>query len=245
MRLQIILILLISFPIGCFGQSRQDFFDNHVLFFHRALETGKTAHDLEKILTKSDIENYDIYIAADSTIQDIKWIENWEVSVRDSILSGLKQKGYELLANKSIHQFGLPKAADVLRNCEAEELLYLTYATTNKVHCELKHSPNDELIVACHKEDKPFKYGWTLLSLPKIEDKTRDSGFIDIQLTLDREGNVLDGKIISSSIDSEITLKYFEAFKKVKFRRIEGDVKSYSVKLHHKKIKIRFKNYNN
>lgn len=215
---QIILILFIFFPIACFGQTRQDFFDNHVMFFHQAVETGKTALDLEKILTKSDYNNYDIHIDEDSTVQDIKWIENWEVGVRDSKLSGLKQKGFELLASKSIHQFGLPKVTDILRNCDAEELLYLTYATTNKVHIELKHIPNHELIVACHKEDKPFKYGWTLSSLPKIEVQNRDSGYIDIELTLDSKGNVLDGKIISSSINSEITLKYFEAFKKVKFR---------------------------
>lgn len=233
---------MIVLPLVGFAQTRQNFQSDHVLFFHQALERGNLSHDLEKTLTKSDFRNYAIHIDEDSNIQDIKWIENWKVSRRDSILSGLKKKGYELLSNKSINQFKLPAVADILRNCEAEELLYLTYITTNKVQCELKHCPKHEFIAACHEEDNPVKQGWTLSSLPKIEVQNQDSGYMDIELTLDPQGNVIDGKIISSSINLDVTQKYLEGFKKVKFHKIEGNVQSYSITFRHKKINIRIKN---
>lgn len=235
-------LVLIALPFIGFTQTRQNFQSDHVLFFHQAFERGNLSHNLGKILTKSDYRNYDIHIDEDSYIQDIKWIENWKVSRRDSILSRLKQKGYELLSKKSIHQYGPPTVVDILRNCEAEELLYLTYVATNKVQCELKHCPNHEFITSCHEEEKLIRQGWTLSSLPKIEIKNKDSGYIDIELTLDPEGNVLDGKIISSSINLDVTQKYLEGFKKVKFHKIEGNVQSYSITFRHKKINIRFKN---
>lgn len=242
--IHIVIYLVISLPLDGIGQSRDEFLKGHIRFFQKLIQTGNTAK-LQEILKKEDVKDYKIQIIDNSgSGQTVNWIEYPNEFNRKSTRFNLNKIGFEFVESVNTAEISGDKSnlVDIYRYCDAKIVLQLTYEThPQSVKHKMFLSTKNELFNTCNNKDKSIKTGWTLGFPPKVDDSNRENGLIEMELTIDKEGKVHEGRIINSSVNEEISKKYLDSFKKAKFKPVNSDVRSYSIRYHNKTIKIVFK----